>query len=151
MLGHEEVHQTLDHIGGGTLPWLRPGLHYHHYQDHNDRHDLAITRTVLRLTSRPCLSLTLSPAVVPSVPARSGAVIVTMSSFRSWISHTFTKFKLYKIPRVHLNTFTERLPGDDVRVLVHQLVQVGLAPRVGVGVAEGELVALLVRVEGEGE
>ena len=30
MLRHEEVHQALDHIGGGTLPGLRPG-HHHHY------------------------------------------------------------------------------------------------------------------------
>ena len=36
-------------------------------------------------------------------------------------------------------------------MLLHQLVQVGLAPRVGVGVAEGELIPLLVSVEGEGE
>ena len=36
-------------------------------------------------------------------------------------------------------------------MLGHQLVQVSLTPRVGIGVAEGELVSLLISVKGEGE
>ena len=50
-----------------------------------------------------------------------------------------------------LNALPDCFSGDNVRVTLQQLVQVGLAPRVGVRVAECELVSLLVSVEGECE
>ena len=50
-----------------------------------------------------------------------------------------------------LDALTQALPGHDVPMVGHQLVQVCLAPGVGVWVAQSKLVSLLVRVESKGK
>ena len=134
VLGHEEVHQALDHVGGGTLPRLGPKHHQYHCRSvgqslsspghHKDRPPLDLPALLV------CHALPGCGAISPGQEGRGDG------------DHLQPPL---------LDTLAERLPRHDVRVLGHQLVQVGLAPRVGVGVAEGELVSLLIGVEGKGE